>query len=413
MNGYMETKGKVMLKKICLGLMFLFFTANVFAADDLKNAFSEGKVSGQFRTQYFARNYDTGTDREDFATGGMFYYRTAPLKGVNFGVAFYTGQGLGLNNDDKDVYGLLDKKENGDHASFTALGEAYLQGEFGDTMIKAGRQELETPWINGDDNRLTPQSVQGIVLVNKSISDLELFAGHITRMKGKASSEFLSMTEYAEIPDVDKPVTVGSLTFSGIERFKFQLWDYYAHEFLNNLYFRADYNQKVNDDMELSFTFQYLNQTDTGDSVAGSIDTYGSAVEAGIEVGGYKFTAAYAVIGDQDVAYPWGHDWLVSAAMNDSSRADEDDFMLTFSYDFGRIGIPNLKGKIVHADFDTPETGPNASYDYTETDFDLKYKLSGKLEGMSLRARYGIINKDEALGGNDYNDIRLYVRYDF
>lgn len=402
-----------MLLKINLCILVMFLSANVFAADDLKSAFSEGKVSGQSRTQYFARNYDTSTDREDFATGGMFYYKTAPLNGINLGVAFYTGQGMGLNNDTKDVYGLLASKPNGDHDNYTALGEAYLQGEYGDTMIKLGRQELELPWINGDDNRLTPQSVQGYVLINNSIPDLEIFVGHITRMKGKASSDFLSMTSFAEIPGTGKPVTVGGYTYSGFKNLKFQLWDFYAHDFLNNIYLRADYSLEIGAGKELSVAFQYLNQSDTGDNIGGTIDTYGSAVEAGIEMNGYKFTAAYAVIGDQDVLYPWGHDWFVSAAMNDSSRADEDGIMLTLSYDFGKIGIPNLKGKIAHADFDTPETGPSASYDYTETDFDLKYRLRGKLEGMSLRARYGIINKDETLGGEDYNDLRLYVTYDF
>jgi hypothetical protein len=43
----------------------------------------------------------------------------------------------------------------------------------------------------------------------------------------------------------------------------------------------------------------------------------------------------------------------------------------------------------------------------------VKYKFSGFLDGMGLRARYATIDQDEALGGEDFTDSRLYFTYDF
>ena len=402
-----------MLLKISILILVFFSTSLTHAAESIKTAFTEGTFNAQIRALYFSRNYDSRTDREDIALGGMFYYKTDKYRGFTLGTTFYTGQGMGLNDNDKDVYGLLKSNSNGDHENYTALGEAYLQADFLGTSFKLGRQELETPWINGDDNRLTPQSVQGYVIRSNAVKGLEIFAGHITRMKGKTTSDFLSMTQFAGIPNVKKGVSVGGFKYSGLADLKLQIWDYLAHDFFNNIYFRADYQKKLNSDTDITGAFQYLNQDDSGSRLGGVTDTYAGAAEAGIETAGFKFTAGYAVIGDQDITYPWGHDFIVSAMINDSSRAEEDAFMLTLSYDFEKLGLSGLKGKIVHADFNTPDNGPSASYDYTETDFDLKYKFSKKLKGLGMRVRCGIINQDEALGGEDYRDIRIYVTYEF
>lgn len=129
-----------MIRKLFAVLLILIATSAVYAADDLKSAFKEGALRGEFRNYYFIRDYDQRNDREDIASGGMLYGRTAPLHGISAGIAFYTAQEMGLNDSDKDVYGLLAKDANGNHESFSVLGEAFIQGEFGNTTLKLGRQ---------------------------------------------------------------------------------------------------------------------------------------------------------------------------------------------------------------------------------------------------------------------------------
>ena len=394
-------------------LLILTLTATVFAADDIKSAFKEGKLYGQFRTYYFTRDFDVSNTREDIAAGGMLYYRTAPLYGINLGVAFYTAQGMGLNDDDKDVYGLLASGSDGNHESFAVLGESFIQVTRWDSSLKIGRQELETPWINTDDNRLTPQSTESYTFTNNSVAGLEIFASQVTKMRGKTSTDFDSMTKFAGITTDDKPVTVGGITFSGVEGLKVQLWDFYAHDFLNDIYSRVDYSRTITDNFSGSVAFQYLNQGDVGDKLGGTVDTDTYAVEGGIEGYGFNFSLAYARVGDQDLIYPWGHDLIISAQVNDCARADETGIQAILGYDLGKIGLKGLSAKVVYVDFDTPETGVNASPDIDETDFDVKYKFDGYLKGLGLRARYAIIDKDEAMGGEDFTDFRLYCTYDF
>lgn len=197
-----------MRRLVVIIIAFLSFAGASFAADDLKNAFEEAEVSGQFRFQFFKRDYDTRATREDIAAGGMLYYRTAPLNGFRMGVTFYTGQGMGLNDSNKDVYGLLAKDANGNHDSFLSLAESYISLEKYDSVLKIGRQELELPWINGDDNRLTPQTTQACTLVNRSFPDLEIFIGHITKMRGKASEDFEIILDIEKVFSSDELVTV-------------------------------------------------------------------------------------------------------------------------------------------------------------------------------------------------------------
>lgn len=403
-----------MKKKIGMAFVMILFMANgAFAADDLKSAFKEGELRGQFRTYYFIRDFDVKNTREDIAAGGTLYYRTAPLHGINLGFAFYTAQGMGLNDPGKTVYGLLGTDANGNHDSFSVLGESYIQATGWNTTLRVGRQELETPWVNTDDTRLTPQSNEAYTLMNNSIPDVEIFASHVTKMRGKTSTDFDSMTRFAGITTDDKPVTLGGIIYSGIEGLNIALWDFYAHDYLNDFYIRADYSRKITDSITGFGTVHYLNQGDVGNRLGGALDTFLFAVEGGIESHGFTFSLAYADVGDQEISCPWGNDYIVTGQINDCARAEEKGIMAQLGYDFSKIGIQGLTAKVIYIDVDTPENGVNASPDIDETDFDVKYKFSGALEGLGLRGRHAIIDQDETSGGEDFKDTRLYLTYDF
>lgn len=392
----------------------LLFAAAADGADDLKEAFARGEVTGEFRNFYYARDYDRSANRQDFASGGMLYYRTSPLRGLSAGITFYTGQDLlGLNDSDSDVYGLLAKDGNGNHEGFAVLAESFLQAEFFDTTIRLGRQEMETPFVNGDDNRLVPQTVEAYTLVNKSIPGVTLTASYIAGMKGKASTEFVSMTEYAEIEGGDEPVVAGGLVSDGIDNLTLQVWDFYAVDLFNEIYLRADYSLPLSSEWAVFGSAQYLSQQDSGKMLGGFQDTYTYGMEAGVKGRGLQISAGYGEVGTQDIIYPWGHDFLLSLMVNDLSRAEEKGIMGVVKYHFGGIGLPGLTARIRHLDFDTPESGDNASYDYSETDLEAFYAFSGRLDGLELKIRHAIVNKDEALGGDDYGDTRVMLIYAF
>ncbi len=392
----------------------LLIATAAHGAENLKEAFTRGEVSGEFRNFYYLRDYDRSTDRQDIASGGMLYFRTSPLKGISAGITFYTGQDLfGLSDSDNDVYGLLSKDENGNHEGFSVLAESFLQMDFFDTTVKLGRQELETPFVNGDDNRLVPQTTEAYTLVNKSIPGVTFTASYVAQMKGKASTEFVSMTEYAEIEGGDEPIILGGLAYDGVDNLTLQAWDFHVVDLMNEIYLRADYSLSLSSEWAVYGSAQYLSQSDTGKKLGGPQDTYTYGMEVGIEGKGFQASVGYGAVGDQDIIYPWGHDFIVSLMVNDLSRAEEKGMMGVLKYKFDRIGIQGLTGRIRHLDFNTPESGENASYDFSETDLEAFYTFSGRLEGLELKIRHAIVNKDEALGGDDYGDTRAMLIYAF
>lgn len=401
-----------MIQRYAIFLFLLFFPGIAFSGQDLKSAFKESSVVGNSRTYFFQRNYDIRNTRQDIATGGMFYYTSGDLHGVSLGITFYTGQGMGLNNNSRDVYGLLAKDSNGNHEDFTVVGESYIKAILGNTTLKLGRQELELPWINTDDNRLAPQSTNAYTITNNSIKDLDILFSHVTRMRGKASESFISMTRYADLP-IDRSVSTLGITYKGIKDLEMQLWDFYGYDFINNLYMKSIYTQETEENWTWHIAGQYLKQTDVGDQLGGVTDSYMYALETGVSTNGFDISLTGSVVGNDDILYPWGHDFFVSAVINDLYQAKGKGVRAVLAYDFNKIGIPGLSAKAAYAYFNLPDSGVNAGPDLSETDLDLKYKFHGYFDGLGIRARYGIVNQDESLGGEDYGDMRVQMTYNF
>jgi len=100
-----------------------------FGADTLAEAFSNGKVSGQFRTFYIDRDYDGGVTlhRSAIAAGGYLKYETAAYNGFSLGTALYTTNNFGIGADNLPGESLDGTLFGEDLKGYTILGEAYLK----------------------------------------------------------------------------------------------------------------------------------------------------------------------------------------------------------------------------------------------------------------------------------------------
>jgi len=411
-----KQKGEKTLKKnkICLVILIVFyFVPSVLAADDVLSSIKEGKISGYLRNYFFSRDFKNGTtDRQDWAIGGKLHYETAPFKGVNMGFSFYTAQDFGLNDDDKDVYGLLADSGRGGREGVSVLGEAYIQAQWKDTIFKFGRQEIDNPWLNAVDIRFTPNTFQGFLVENKSFSGFTFNAGHITDVKARTESKFISLSKVLGAAE-SKPMTFAGIILDTDKNFKLQLWNYHAHDVWNDIYLRADYNHKLTKDITFLMSGGGLYRTDTGDELIGSIDSYMYTLKMGLNLYGFTLTSAYTQIGDQTLDLTLGYELLVSAQVEEAEQADEQAWMWRLSYDFSEIGINDLSAAITYYTFDRPNSGSNAGSDTQEIDFDVKYKFSGKLDGWSIRARYAILDREGVSSSEDLNDLRIYLSYTF
>lgn len=369
--------------------------------------------TGELRNYFFQRDFHgQSLDREDLALGGILRLTKSLSPRFAGGLSLYTAQGLGLNDNQKDIYSLLAKDTEGRHKSYTVLGEFYLATNLEKTALKAGRQEMATPWLHPHDVRMTPNSFEAVSLTNKSIANLQIQAAHVAAFKRKNATSFIPLSESVGVGE-KRALTLAGLTFSRPAGTTLQAWGYHLHDIWNDLYLRADYERRVNEQMTIAADIRYLLRNDTGESLAGPVDTYVFGLTGRVTVANCSFAIGYSRNGRQDIIRRWGHDYFTAMQVLVPDRAEEQAFRFDASYDFAGLGLNWLKGGFSQAFFTTPDQGLNTSPDKRETNFDLTFDLGAMAKGLSLRTRYAMVDEDENIGGEDLDDFRIYLRYRF
>jgi imipenem/basic amino acid-specific outer membrane pore len=453
-----KSKQECLVKKVTLSLVAvsMLATTGSFAADDLASAFKEGKASGQIRAFYITRDYDkrnetaTTKDRAAVALGGKLGYETASLYGVSAGAMFYTTNGLGMKN--KDTYKidptLFGQAAAGttDKPDVTYLGQAYLQGTFGKTTVKAGRQELNTPLAGMDDARMLPNLFEAAVVINKNVPDTTLIGAVVTRMAsgtfangyadnalalqsgygwGDKTGEFRTMSKVALGAGVDnRSVYVAAAINNSIKNLTLQVWDYYADDILNAIYAQADY--KFNVGVDAVASYQFWNENGIGDQMikkAGLGSVKGTLNAVKLAVTPVKGANVYGAISKTEqqkgvgatlnggMITPWGGSpgFVQGTVTRLAYTAGATAWKAGASYDI----IPGLNAHVSYAQFNT---SPQASYGNTvrhnagETDFDITYKPAA-VKNLELKLR-GIYARD-FVPAQDFNEYRLIANYNF
>ena len=460
------------MRKITLSLAVAATVATTgsFAASDLEGAFKEGKTSGQIRAFYINRDYDKRNetpssatqDRSAFTLGGKLGYETAPLHGISAGAMFYTVNGMGLNNGDgwkvdPSLFGTNTKTSGvADRPDATYLGQAYVQAAIGNTTVKIGRQELNTPLAGTDDVRTLPNLFEAAIVINKDLPNTTVIAGHVTAESagsfmngyypdtshtlstlglqsgygmGGSTGKYVSMSKTAltsfgfDGNDANKVLGTGNVSDKGVSVLALinttvpgltvQLWDYYAWDIINAIYFQADYKFKLWLDMTASY--QFWNENGIGDKLAGNVKSALNAVK--LSVVPLKGGNIYGAISktEQQVGAtlnggmitPWGGSpgFVQGTVTRLGYTAGTTAWKVGGSYDI----IPGLNAHVSYAQFNP---SANASYPHKagETDFDITYKPA-IVKNLELKLR-GIYSKD-FVPNQDFNEYRVIANYNF
>ncbi|MCD8554590.1 OprD family outer membrane porin [Seleniivibrio sp.] len=407
---------KFITLKLFLCLVFLTYYSDANAATTLQEAFSQGTIRGELRANFFSRDFEDSNkkDREDFAAGTSLYYHTAPMYGLSAGAAFASANDIDSDRD-KATYGML----AADHENVARLQEFYIQGDWFKTTLKYGAQELETPFMNTHDIRLLPRTYKGLSIKNNSIDNMKLSAYYITESAGWTDDDFVTLSQAvaaesggaSSIPDEKAMVILGAEYNipTDIVKSNVQGWYYTMTDVFNQTYLKTSVSKNLNN-VTIYTTPSVLWQKSQGDELNGNLSTYQYGLNAGVKALGFNLTGYYAKTGDDAILAPWGDEKIVILQLYHSERAEEDTYALKLNYDFSKIGIKGLSSYIFYANFDTPDSGANASSDASETDLSATYSFHGALEGVSIRARYAMVNIKD---GKDINDLRFYVSFKF
>jgi hypothetical protein len=130
--------------------------------DDTPPFFRDSLLQFVARTYYLTRDNADGTRSQAWTAGGWVAFRSG-LIGNIFGVhlALYGSEPLFAPADEGGTRLLTP-----DQGSLNMLGQAYARAQVSDQEFRGGRQLVATPLINPQDNRMVPNTFEGITLVS-------------------------------------------------------------------------------------------------------------------------------------------------------------------------------------------------------------------------------------------------------
>jgi hypothetical protein len=374
----------------------------------------DSKFSAQLRTFYFNRDKYDPSRSEAWAIGGWIGVTSGYLADVlRIGAVGYTSQPL-YAPDDRDGTLLLKPGQDG----YTVLGQIYGEIKFTDRIFGAfGRKEYDTPYINKNDVRMTPNTFEGVTVYGKAggadgAPEWRFGGGYISKIKEKNSDKFVWMSRDAGA-DVDRGVYVAGANVDH-KGLSIGAIDYYSDDIINIFYTETKYKVAMPEGYKLTLGAQYSHQQSTGSNLLTGQDfTTGQwGVKADFGVGAALLTFAYTdTANGKDMQSPWGgYPGYTSVQVQDFNRAGESAVMLKALYDFSRHGAEGVSAYAlwVHG------AGRNApAFNEDEADVNLQWTpKEGVLRGTSFRMRYAHVSQR---GGGDpaINDFRVIVNYDF
>ena len=379
--------------------------------------FRDQELDLNLRTYYMYKDRVDDSLSEAWAIGGALSYKSGYLLDhFSLGAAVYTSQSL-YAPEDRDGTLLLKRGQEG----YTVLGQLY--GEIKiipDNFFRFYRQEYNTPYINKNDSRMTPNTFEGYSFRGTfggkgEAPGLGYGAGYVTKIKERNSDEFVWMSKDAGAK-VERGVALAGLLFSQ-GPFSIGAIDYYSDDIINIFYAEAKTVFHLTKDLGLLVAAQYTDQRSVGSDL---LKGYGfSTNQFGIKGEmSYRraiFSLGYTIAGKgAGLQSPWSsYPGYTYVQVQEFNRAGENALLGKLSYDFSSLGMAGVTAYAlwVHAwNRVDPVTKASVKQE-DEYDFDLQWRPQIKvLKGFWFRTRYAYVDQKD--GGPSQSDFRIIVNYD-
>jgi hypothetical protein len=375
------------------------------AIKDLPPFIRDTDLKIHFRSYYFNREKPDGTENEAWAFGGWVSYKSGWLLDTfGIGATFYGSAPL-YAPDDKDGTLLLKPGQEG----YYVLGEAYAAVRYQDyALLKGYRQLVDQSYINPQDNRMTPNTFEGVTLGGKA-SFVQYLAGYLWKIKPRNEDDFISMAEQAGAASSDDGVIMGGVRLTPMKDLRIDVTEQYGVNTFNTFYAEGDYLLALNQDWKLRLGAQFTDQRAVGDElVANASKKDWSTQNGGVRIQAlYKeltLTTGFSITASGNtIQAPWGtFPGYLSLIDQDFDRANEKAVLVGAAYDFSKLVTQGLSSNFNFAwgwDAINPSTradAPNqAEYDFT-VDYRPPWKTPAFLQGMWLRVRAVLLDQEDA-----------------
>ncbi|PTB87054.1 hypothetical protein C9925_01970, partial [cyanobacterium G8-9] len=198
-------------------------------------------VKAQIRVGYITFAEEGNSRTNVYAGGGYYHFDTKRWNGISIGLSAYTVLNLGIEQNPlyTNSY-FLDPEEDG----FVQLTEVYLDGKWGNTALKLGRQILDTPHADSDDISIIPNYFEAYTLTNTDVKDLRLSIGHIRKMagweNGVDASSFVNIGKTFGVDNIEG-VYYASAAYDGLKDLSLSFWYYYYTDIARVFYSEIGY----------------------------------------------------------------------------------------------------------------------------------------------------------------------------
>ena len=380
--------------------------------DSLSPFWRDTSLFLNFRTYYFYRDKDGSSNNEAWALGGSINYESGWWRDrLQIGLVGYTSQKL-YGPDSRDGTLLLRTGQQ----EFSVLGQAYLALRIIDNLnLRLYRQAFDkVPYVNKQDSRMVPNTFEAYSLIGLGLKNTDFIVSHVTKMKTRNSSSFEYISEVAGYKGTEKGLTMGGARYKFSQGNDIGVISQYAWDLWNTVYAETNTTWEPTAETDIRLSLQYTDQRSVGDEMDGDFETYVFGGQVGASYQGAILTLAFSSTdNDSKIRNPFGgYPGYLSLMVKDFYRADEDAWLIGFSYDFSSLGLDGLSSFFNYANGDTPDSGAAASPDQEEFDITMDYRFQKDfLKGLWLRLRYAYVDQDGP-DGIDVNDFRIIVNYE-
>ena len=359
-----------------------------------------------FRTYYFNRIKPDDSRNESLATGGWISYQSGWLANTfAMGASLYGSLKL-YGPEDRDGALLLKPSQESYYVPAEAWGALRYQDY---VILKGYRQQVDQGYINPEDNRMTPNTFQGVTVGGK-VGWVQYLGGYLWKMKGRNEDEFISMSEQAGAKNSDDGAGFGGVRLTPVTGLRVDINNSYGVNTLNTFYTEVVYEVPLNEAVKVRLGAQFTDQRAVGDALmAPTVDgrlwaTQHGGGRAQFVIGDLTLTGAFSLTAKGNtIQTPWGSFiGYLSLIDQDFNRAGEKAFLIGAAYDFSNVLTKGLSATMNMAwgkDAINPSTGRKApdqgEYDLT-VDYRPPFKWPAFLQGMWFRARGAITDQQDA-----------------
>ena len=420
----------IKVNKLILGL-FIVSIAKVSYAESLNDFTKQTEINGNLRAYYFMRDYANADspNQDAFSLGGQLNVLTSSLflSGLRMGLSGYFAQPLGLNKSNSQQ---VDNSLPG--FNMTTLGQAFLQYQTKAFLLRAGNQLINTPWLNAADTRIIPATYQGLFSTYSLSNTITLTALRVFRYKDRTSDNFSKTNLYNPdgfsrkgVAGYGDTTTNGALAF-GVQQkltdITTQAWYYKFYDLANLFYTSVNYESNKSTNIKPLIGAQFLRQWGDGKNLlkpyaGGAANTVGYGVLVGAKTDSIQLTLGYNYIPANNNAFSQGN------ILSPYTAAYTSDPLYTNSMIAGLIDKGAGQAVKLAASYSACDKQLQLSASYAkyftnprlantdETDFDIAYSLNGRLKGLTIRNRIGVLTGNKSLG--QFFNNRLMLQYSF